>query len=128
MSYRKAQKHRLGNNLPVTLNAVGVSGTSSAKTTAKPLNRVPHQYNNHDNRWRYDELGQVPIDVAVEEPRTRVVGEEADGDIIGRVADTHNIANYRIDEVVGRIPGATDHPEGVPVQMHRVLCRIASSE
>ena len=85
----------------VTLNAVGVSGTSSAKTTAKPLSRAPHQYKNHDNRWRYDGLGQMPINMAVEEPWTRVVGEEADGDIVGRVADTYNIANYRIDEVVG---------------------------
>jgi hypothetical protein len=125
VSYRK---HRLGYNLPVTLNAVGVSGTSSAKTTAKPLNGEPHQYKNHKNKWRYDGLGQVPIDVAVEQPRTRVVGEEADSNIVTGIADAHDVADYGIDEVVGRIPCATDHPEGVPVQMHRVLYRIALSE
>ena len=119
--------HRLGNNLPVTLNAVGMSGTSSAKITAKPLNRAPHQCKHHHNKWRYDGLGQVPIDVAVEEPRTRVVGEETDGDIVARVADAHDVTDYGIHEVVRRIPSATYNPEGVTVQMHRVLCRITLS-
>ena len=87
--------------MPVTLNAVWMSGTSSAKTTAKPLNRGPHQYENHDNRWRYDGLGQVPIGVAVEESWTRVVGEEGDSDIDTGIANAHNVADYGIDEVEG---------------------------
>jgi hypothetical protein len=57
-----------------------------------------------------------------------VVGEEADSNIVTSIADTHDIADYGIDEVVGRIPSATDDPERVSVQMHGVLCRIASSE
>ena len=112
----------------MTLNAACVSGTSSAKITAKPLNRAPHKYKNHHDKWGYDGLGQVPIDMAVEEPRTRVVGKETDGDIVARIADTHDITDYGIDEVVRRIPTAADYPEGVPVQMHRVLCRIVASE
>ena len=86
------------------------------------------QYRNHDKGRRDDGRVQVPIDVAVEEPRTRVVGKETDGDIVARIADTHDITDYGIDEVVRRIPTAADYPEGVPVQMHRVLCRIVASE
>ena len=93
--------HRLRNELPVTLNAVGMSGTSSAKTTAKPLKSAPHKYKSHHNRWTYDGLGQVPIDVAVEEPRTRVVGKETDSDIVACIADTHDVTDYGINEVVG---------------------------
>lgn len=70
----------------------------------------------------------MPVDVAVEEPRTVIVGEEAYCDIVAGIANTHDIADYGIDEIVGRIPSATDDPERVSVQMHRVLCRIASSE
>ena len=78
-----------------------MSGTSSAKTTAKPLKSAPHKYKSHHNRWTYDGLGQVPIDVAVEEPRTRVVGKETDGDIVACIADTHDVTDYGINEVVG---------------------------
>jgi hypothetical protein len=70
----------------------------------------------------------VPINVAVEEPHPRVVGEETDRDIVASIADAHDVANYGIDEVVGRISSTTDYPKVMPVQMHRVLCRIASSE
>lgn len=63
----------------------------------------------------------MPIDVAVEEPWTRIVGEEADRGVVASVADTHNIANHGINEVVGRIPSATDHGEGVPMQVNGVL-------
>jgi len=44
---------------------------------------------------------QVPVNVAVEEPWARVVGEEADGDIVASIADTDDVADYGIDEVVG---------------------------
>ena len=57
----------------------------------------------------------MPIDVAVEEPRTRVVGEETDGDIVPHITDAHDVTDYGIDEVVGRIPTAADYPEGMPV-------------
>lgn len=77
-----------------------MSGTSSAKTTAKPLNRMPYQYENCCIRWRHDELCQVPINVAVEEPHPRVIGGKAERDIVASIADAHDIADYGIDEVV----------------------------
>ena len=46
------------------------------------------------------EHGQMPINVAVEEPRARVVSEESDRDIITRVADAHDVADDRVIKVV----------------------------
>lgn len=42
----------------------------------------------------------MPIDVAVEEPRARVVGEEADRDIIAHIAHAHDVADNGVIEVV----------------------------
>ena len=55
----------------------------------------------------------MPIDVAVEEPWTRIVGEEAECDVVACEADTHNIPAHGVIVVVGRISSATDHGEGV---------------
>ena len=63
----------------------------------------------------------MPIDVAVEEPGTRIVGEETDRDVVAKVADTHDIATHGVIEVVGRISSATNHGEGVPMQVNGVL-------
>ena len=60
---------------------------------------------------------QVPVDVAVEEPRARVVGEESDGHEIRLAgADAHDIADDRVVEVVGVASGAPDHMEGMLVK------------
>ena len=66
---------------------------------------------------------QVPIDVAVEEPGTGVVGEEPDRDIVARVADAHDVADDGVYKVVRRIASATDDGEGMSVQMNGVLSR-----
>ena len=63
----------------------------------------------------------MPIDVAMEEPRSRIVGEEPDSDFIPTSANRHDISDDRVVEVVGRTIGAADHMEIVPVQMDRVL-------
>ena len=63
----------------------------------------------------------MPVNVAVEEPRAGVISEEADGDIVARIADAHDIADYGIYEVVGRVAGATDHGEGMSVQVNGML-------
>jgi hypothetical protein len=42
----------------------------------------------------------VPINVAVEEPRARVVREEPDRDIITGIADGYDIAEDRVLKVV----------------------------
>jgi len=43
---------------------------------------------------------QMPIDVAMEEPRARIVRLEADCDIISSITNTHNISDNRVVEVV----------------------------
>jgi len=63
---------------------------------------------------------QVPIDVAVEEPRARVVGKEPNCDLITSGTNTHDIPDNRFDKVVGRVTSAADHVEVVPVQMDRM--------
>jgi hypothetical protein len=71
---------------------------------------------------------QVPIDVAMEEPRSRVVGEETDCDFITSVADTHDVSDDWIDEVVGRVTSATNHVEVMAMQVNRVLSMPRSSD
>ena len=60
----------------------------------------------------------MPVDVAVEEPRAGVIGEESDGHEIRRFAgaDAHDIADDRVDEVVGLASGAPDHVKGMLVK------------
>ena len=99
------------------ISCVGTSGTSSAKTTAKPL-RQPNRSSSARALIcgeRNDERGQVPIDMAMEDPRGRVVSEESNGDIVTTISYAHNVADYRISEVVGRVSGAPDYRECMPV-------------
>jgi hypothetical protein len=65
----------------------------------------------------------VPINVAVEEPRARVIGKEANCDFIPSSTHTHDIPDNGVVKVVGRVPSAADHMEVVPVQMNRMLFR-----
>jgi hypothetical protein len=64
----------------------------------------------------------MPINVAVEEPWSRVVGEESNRDVISCVADAHDVAYDGVDVIVRRITGTPDHVERVTVQVDRVLC------
>jgi hypothetical protein len=66
---------------------------------------------------------QVPIDVAVEEPRTGVVSEESNRDIIvrGDVAHADDVAHNGVNIIVSRVTGTPDHVERVPMQVDRVL-------
>jgi hypothetical protein len=43
---------------------------------------------------------QVPINVAVEEPRARIVSEESDRDLIARAADAHDVTFNGVDVVI----------------------------
>ena len=47
----------------------------------------------------------------MEEPWSRVIGEETDRDIITSDANTHDVSDDWIVEVVGRVTSATDHVE-----------------
>ena len=71
-----------------------------SKDNCKATKQNVYQYENCCNRWRDDELCQVPINVAVEEPHPSVVGEEAERDIVASIAYTHDVADHGIDEVV----------------------------
>jgi hypothetical protein len=65
----------------------------------------------------------MPVNVAVEEPRAGIVGEETNRDIIPSVTNTHDIPNNRVVKVVGRATGAADHMEVVAMQMNRMLSK-----
>jgi hypothetical protein len=65
----------------------------------------------------------VPINVAVEEPRTRVVGLETDRDIIVRVTDADDVAHDGVVEVVRRVSRAADDVEDMSMQVERVLIK-----
>jgi hypothetical protein len=65
----------------------------------------------------------VPVDVAVEEPRAGVIGEEANCDDIPSFAHIHNIPDNGVVEIVRRVTSATNDVEVVPVQMNRMLLR-----
>ena len=49
----------------------------------------------------------------MEEPRSWVVGDEADGDFVSVITDVDDIATNGIHKVVGAISCASDHAEGV---------------
>jgi hypothetical protein len=70
---------------------------------------------------------QVPIDVAVQEPRSRVVSEESDRHIIPRISHAHDIADHGVVIVVSRISSAANHMEVVPVQVDRMLAQAIQS-
>ena len=62
---------------------------------------------------------QVPVNMTVEEPGARVVGEEPDrNDVVRSGTSAHDIANDRVIEVVGRVSSAPDHVEGVLERWH----------
>ena len=56
---------------------------------------------------------EMVVDVAVEEPRARVVGGEADGDVVAVITDAHGVALGRVVVVVGRLASRADNIEGV---------------
>ena len=61
----------------------------------------------HEKIWINHERGQMPIDVAVEEPRARVVrvvSEEADRDIITRIAHAHDVADNEVIKLYDELP------------------------
>ena len=76
-----------------------------------------------DGSRRDDSLFQVPVNVAVEEPRARVVRLEPDSDIILSVSisHAHNVPNDWVNIVVGVVARATDNVERVAVQVYGVL-------
>jgi len=66
---------------------------------------------------------QVPVDVAVEEPGTGVVGEEPDRDIVAHVTDAHDVTDDGVYKVVRRISSAADDGEGMSMQVNGMLSK-----
>ena len=61
-----------------------------------------------------DVRGKMPVNVAVEEPRSWVVGVKADGRLIaGRRANVDDIATDGIGIVIGTVSGTANHRERV---------------
>jgi hypothetical protein len=68
-------------------------------------------------KTKHDSRIQVPVDVAVEDPWARVVGKESNGyDVRTASANAHDIADDRVDEVVGFASSAPYHVEGMLVR------------
>lgn len=55
----------------------------------------------------------MPINMAVEEPRTGIVGGEAEGDVIAGRTDRNNISSNGIVIVVSRASSASYNGKGV---------------
>ena len=67
----------------------------------------------------------MPIVVAAEEPRARVVCEEPDRDIIAQATHAYDVADDGIVVVVRRVFRAPDDIEVMPMQVDRVLIKNA---
>ena len=80
--------------------------------------RVRDVLREHDRKARVE----VEVDVAVEEPRARVVRVEADRDVVPRLrrARVHYVAPDRVVVVVRGAARAADDGERMPVQVERV--------
>ena len=63
----------------------------------------------------------MPVNVAVEEPRAGIVGEETNRDFIPSDTNTHDIPKNRVVKVVGRVTSAANHVEVMAMQMNRML-------
>jgi len=59
----------------------------------------------------------------MEEPRTRVVGEEPDRDIVAHDPVAHDVADDGVYKVVRRIAGAADDVKGMSMEMNWVLSK-----
>jgi hypothetical protein len=60
---------------------------------------------------------KVPIDVAMEEPRASVVGDEPNRDVIARTTCAYNITARRIGKVRRGLSSALDDGECVSVKL-----------
>ena len=66
----------------------------------------------------------MPINVAMQEPRARIVSHETDRYVVPNIPSGHYIAPYGVDVVVLIAPCTANDIKGVSVQMEWVLqCR-----
>ena len=104
---RNRQKQTLS---PEGISVDGMSGISSAKITAKPLKRITllSEFVDESENLR----GEMPINMAMEEPRPRVIGHKTNCNfIIRRIANADYVTNYRVVPVIGTVPCTADDIE-----------------
>ena len=65
----------------------------------------------------------MPVNVAVEEPRARVVSKEPDRDIVAGVADAHDVADDRVIKVIRGISSTADYEEIMAMYVNWVLLK-----
>jgi hypothetical protein len=65
----------------------------------------------------------MPINMAVEEPRSRVISHKANRNLIPQIADADYITHYRVVPVIGTVPRTANDPEGMAMKMDRMLTR-----
>lgn len=63
----------------------------------------------------------MPVDMTMQEPRSRVVSHETDCNIVGTTTDADGVTARRVRIVVCRTTGGTNDVEGMAVQMEGVL-------
>jgi hypothetical protein len=68
----------------------------------------------------------MPIDMAVEEPRTRVVGHKANRNLISRFTNADYVTHYRVVPIVGTVPCTANNMERMAMEMDGMLpgCHI----
>lgn len=69
---------------------------------------------------------EVPIDMAVQEPRARVVCSEAESDQVVGTTNVDCITLNGVVKVVGVIARRANYTEGMPVKVERMLLKIKS--
>jgi len=71
---------------------------------------------------------QVEVDVAVEEPRSSIIGHESEGYVVARETGVNDVADNGVVVVVHGAAGAADDMEVVAVQVERVgSARVGAS-
>lgn len=70
-----------------------------------------------DDREAHD---QMPVNVAMHDPRARVVGGEANGDVVAGASQADDVALDGVDKVRSGLASCADNAEDVAMQMHGV--------
>lgn len=99
--------------------AAGVSGIFSAMTTARPLcrgistTRIEPDY----VHARF----KMPVNMTMQEPRARVVSNEAERNVVVGTSDVHHITTDGVGVIVRRASSNAYDVKGVSVEMEGML-------
>lgn len=88
-------------------------------TTASPLSAIESVQPRHAKTMHV--RLQMPVNMAVQEPRARVVSDKSECDIIASTADAHDIPTNRDSIVVGRAARNAHNIKCMAMKMERVL-------